>query len=67
VQTWPAPDVSHILRTQAGAPSLRACEADLRRPVDQGVLDRVTGWLTIRAGTDNGETAPPSTADPATA
>ncbi|MEU0554462.1 alpha/beta fold hydrolase [Dactylosporangium sp. NPDC006015] len=45
VQTWAAPDVTHLLRTQPGAPSLRAYKEEVRRPVDPAVLDRVTGWL----------------------
>jgi alpha-beta hydrolase superfamily lysophospholipase len=50
VQTWLAPDVTHLLRTQPGTPSLRAYKEEVRRPVDPAVLDRVTGWLRGQAG-----------------
>lgn len=49
VTTWLAPDVSHILRTQHGTPSLSAYRRDVRRPVEPAVLDRVTAWVTGQA------------------
>ena len=49
VETWLAPDVTHLLRTEPGTPSLRAYKAQVRRPVDPEILDRVTGWLTGQA------------------
>ncbi|GAA1775342.1 alpha/beta hydrolase family protein [Luedemannella helvata] len=51
VQTWLAPDVTHMLRTQQGKPSLRAYREEVRRPVDPALLGRVTDWLVdqIRA------------------
>jgi fermentation-respiration switch protein FrsA (DUF1100 family) len=58
VQTWLAPDVTHLLRAQPGRPSLRAYRSEVRRPVDPAVLDRITGWLSTQAGTGNGGTAP---------
>ena len=52
VQTWVAPDVSHLLRTQPGAASLRAYKEEVRRPVEPAVLDRVTDWLTEQVATE---------------
>ncbi|MEV4709312.1 alpha/beta fold hydrolase [Actinoplanes sp. NPDC049316] len=49
VQTWLAPEVTHMLRTQPGPPSLRAYKEEVRRPVDPGLLDRVATWLTDQA------------------
>jgi uncharacterized protein len=37
-------DVTHTLRRQPGAPSLRAYRQELRRPVDPEVLALVTAW-----------------------
>lgn len=48
VETWLAPDVSHLLRVQSGPASLRAYKQEVRRPVDPAVLDRLTGWLQSR-------------------
>ena len=45
VETWLAPDVSHLLRVQPGPASLRAYKKEIREPVDQAVLRRVTDWL----------------------
>ncbi|MCU1669913.1 MAG: alpha/beta hydrolase fold protein [Blastococcus sp.] len=64
VQTWCAPDVTHLLRTQPGAPSLRAYKAEARRAVDPDVLDRITGWLTTQAGMTVGGSATPSRVEP---
>lgn len=61
VQTWLAPDVSHLLRTQPAAPSPRAYKEEVRRPVDATVLDRVTDWLTAQAHSAKRDTARPST------
>ncbi len=44
VEIHEVPDVSHILRTQPGIPTLRSYKKDATRPVDQRVLDHVTGW-----------------------
>jgi pimeloyl-ACP methyl ester carboxylesterase len=65
VHTWRAPDVTHLLRTQPGAPSLRAYKAEVRRPVDPAVLDRVTGWLTIQVDARND--GPPAASGTSTA
>jgi uncharacterized protein len=48
VETWLAPDVSHLLRVQSGPASLRAYKEEVRRPVDPAVLDTLTGWLQSR-------------------
>ncbi|GGN31708.1 fermentation-respiration switch protein FrsA (DUF1100 family) [Actinoplanes campanulatus] len=53
VQTWLAPDVTHMLRTQHGPPSLRAYKEEVRRPVDPAILDRVTDWLTTQIPADS--------------
>ncbi|GAA0456538.1 acyl-CoA thioester hydrolase [Actinoplanes capillaceus] len=53
VQTWLAPDVTHMLRTQHGPASLRAYKEEVRRPVDPAILDRVTGWLTGQVPADD--------------
>ncbi|MDD9207836.1 alpha/beta hydrolase [Georgenia sp. 10Sc9-8] len=45
VQTALVPDLSHILRTQVGAPSVNAYRADARRPVEPRVLDLVVSWV----------------------
>ncbi|WP_222268736.1 alpha/beta hydrolase family protein [Modestobacter marinus] len=57
VETWCAPDVSHLLRTQPGPPSVRAYKQEVRRPVEPAVLDRVTRWLTAQAAGDADPTA----------
>ena len=49
VQTWLAPDVTHLLRTQPGTASLKAYKREVRRPVDPAVLNRVTNWITAHA------------------
>ncbi|WP_238007501.1 alpha/beta fold hydrolase [Dactylosporangium sp. AC04546] len=45
VETWLAPDLSHLLRAQPGPASLRAYRKEIRHPVDPGLLARVTEWL----------------------
>jgi uncharacterized protein len=37
--------LSHILRTQRGRPSLASYPAQLRRPVDADLLERIAGWV----------------------
>lgn len=44
VRTLVVDDVSHILRTQPGAPTLASYRKDVRRPVDARVLEAVTTW-----------------------
>jgi hypothetical protein len=41
-------DLSHILRDQAGAPTLRSYRRDVTRPVDPRVLSTVVDWLQKR-------------------
>jgi uncharacterized protein len=45
VETYLAPDVTHILRRQPGEPSLSHYKKEVRLPLDADVLGRVTGWL----------------------
>ncbi|MEV0128420.1 alpha/beta hydrolase [Dactylosporangium sp. NPDC050688] len=49
VQTWLAPDVSHLLRVQPGPASLRAYRKEIRQPVDPALITRVTDWLARQA------------------
>ncbi|HET9631957.1 MAG TPA: alpha/beta hydrolase [Terrabacter sp.] len=58
VETWCAPDVSHLLRTQSGPASLRAYKTEVRRPVEPAVLERVTSWLAGQAAVGSPWTAP---------
>lgn len=44
VQTVLVDDVSHILRTQPGEPTLASYRKDVRRPVDPRVLATVVAW-----------------------
>ncbi len=55
VETWCAPDVTHLLRTQPGTASLRAYKQEVRRPVEPAVLDRVTEWVAARAAAERDE------------
>lgn len=45
VETWLAPDVTHILRRQPGVASLRAYRSEAREPLDAGVTRRVVDWV----------------------
>lgn len=45
VETWLAPDLTHVLRTEPGPASLRAYKKEIREPVDAAVLDRVADFL----------------------
>lgn len=45
VQTALVDDVSHILRAQTGAPTLRSYRRDLHRPIDTRVTQHVLTWL----------------------
>ena len=38
------PDLTHILRTQPGEPSLNAYKKELRTPVDERVVRAVVDW-----------------------
>ncbi len=44
VETLCIPDLTHTLRRQPGAASMRAYRRELRRPVDAEVLATVTAW-----------------------
>ena len=44
VEVHRVPDLTHTLRRQPGAASLRAYRAELRRPVDADVLATVVDW-----------------------
>lgn len=46
VRTLVVEDVSHILRTQPGAPTLASYRKDVRRPVDPRVLEAVAAWAS---------------------
>jgi pimeloyl-ACP methyl ester carboxylesterase len=50
VTTRVIPDLTHTLRRQAGAPSLRAYRRELREPVNQELLDSVVTWCRERSG-----------------
>jgi hypothetical protein len=45
VQTALVDDVSHILRSQPGAATLRSYRRDTRRPIDTRVIEHVLTWL----------------------
>jgi uncharacterized protein len=46
VQVHRVPDLTHTLRTQPGAPSLRRYRRELREPVNREVLGAVTQWCS---------------------
>ena len=48
VETVVVDDVSIILRSQSGAPTLRSYRKDVRRPVDPRVVQLVLRWLDQR-------------------
>ena len=48
VETYVAPDVTHLLRRQPGTASLKAYKSEIRRPIDAEVTRRVTTWLRAR-------------------
>lgn len=48
-------DLTHLLRTEDGPPSLRTYRQQAKRPVDAGLLATVTAWTRQRAA----ETTPP--------
>jgi len=53
VETVVVDDVSHILRSQSGAPTLRSYRKDVRRPVDQRLVQLVLRWLDQRTDARN--------------
>lgn len=54
VETWAAPDLTHLLRRQPGDASLRAYKTEVKRPVDPELLARMTTWVTDHAHTTTG-------------
>ncbi|MGN6685943.1 MAG: hypothetical protein ACTHK1_00235 [Actinomycetales bacterium] len=44
VETWLAPDLSHLLRRQPKPASLRLYKQEIKQAVDAGLLQRVTAW-----------------------
>ena len=58
------PDVTHALRRQEGAPSLKKYKQEVRRPVDPEVLDLVVGWARRVTGTaGDGDSSHPDKLD----
>ncbi|HKG50793.1 MAG TPA: alpha/beta hydrolase [Actinomycetales bacterium] len=53
VETVVVDDVSHILRSQSGALTLRSYRKDVRRPVDQRLAQLVLRWLDQRTDARN--------------
>ena len=41
-------DLTHVLRTDGGEPSLSSYRAQLKRPMDPGLLETVVGWVAAR-------------------
>jgi pimeloyl-ACP methyl ester carboxylesterase len=58
VETWAAPDLTHILRRQPGPASLRAYKQELKEPVASELLDRVSGWVVQHSDVPTAQTAP---------
>lgn len=50
-------DLTHLLRTDAGPPSLKTYKKQAGRPVDTQLLDRCAGWIRDRAATPSTEGA----------
>ncbi len=48
------PNLTHLLRREDGPPSLRTYKKQARRPVDTGLLDRVSDWIAERTTNLNG-------------
>ncbi|GGS78437.1 hypothetical protein GCM10010156_41430 [Planobispora rosea] len=48
VTTVRVPDLTHLLRREAGPGGLNTYKQQLRRPIDPGVLTLVTDWITER-------------------
>jgi pimeloyl-ACP methyl ester carboxylesterase len=47
-------DVTHLLRTEHGAASVRTYKRQAREPLDQRVTEILTGWVTTHTQTKNG-------------
>ncbi|MEL6890133.1 MAG: hypothetical protein AAFP84_00940 [Actinomycetota bacterium] len=39
-------DVTHLLRTEPGPPTLRTYRTQAQRPLDPGVVQRLTDWVS---------------------
>ncbi|GAA1625496.1 alpha/beta hydrolase family protein [Georgenia ruanii] len=48
VETVLVPDLNHILRHQAGTPTLKTYRTDVRHPVDPRVTELVASWVARR-------------------
>ena len=44
------PDLTHLLRTRGGPPSLSGQGREVRQPLDPGLVDLVVGWVAARLG-----------------
>jgi pimeloyl-ACP methyl ester carboxylesterase len=55
IETHEVPDLTHILRKDAGEPSLATYREQVKRPVDASVLELVSGWLRRQATVDEAE------------
>lgn len=47
-------DVTHLLRSEAGPPSIRTYKKQARRPIDEGVVTLVTDWMAALTLDRNG-------------
>ncbi|WP_353827669.1 alpha/beta hydrolase [Agromyces sp. SYSU T0242] len=50
VETERPADLTHLLRTDPGRPSLAAYRKLIRKPTDAGLLERVASWVVATAG-----------------
>ena len=58
VETARPADLTHTLRSQPGPASLRAYRAELRRPVDPGVVEQVVGFCRRTTGPEDPRPTP---------
>ncbi len=49
--------LTHLLRLEAGPPSLRTYKKQAKRPIDGALLARIGGWLDDREARDPAESA----------
>lgn len=47
-------DVTHLFRSEEGAPSIRSYKKQVRRPVDPAVLGLLTDWISAHTGQETG-------------
>ncbi|HSX00012.1 MAG TPA: alpha/beta fold hydrolase [Patescibacteria group bacterium] len=50
------PDVTHMLRTDSGAPSIRAYKEQVTRPIDERIMKYIQTWLREQAYGKNQQT-----------